>query len=102
MVVFGGLAPDSGNFESNIVPVLAGLIGTVWHSGGYTQGPGQDTTWTGYLAKGYALYASDTGWHYGTDSPGTQIRFYEGRTVTGINTSHNGGTTWTIYREDGV
>lgn len=98
----GGLAPDSSNFENNIVPVLNGLIGTVFHSGGYTQGPGQDTTWTGYLAEGYKLVASDTGDHIGTASPGTQINFYEGKTVTGINTSHNGGTTWTIYRDDGV
>ena len=98
----GGLAPDSSNFENNIVPVLVGLIGTVFHSGSYTQGPGQDTTWTGYLAEGYKLVASDTGDHIGTASPGTQINFYEGKTVTGINTSHNGGTTWTIYRDDGV
>jgi hypothetical protein len=98
----GGLAPDSPTFENSTVPVLVGLIGTVFHSGSYTQGPGQDTTWTGYLAEGYKLVASDTGDHIGTASPGTEIRFFEGKTVTGINTSHNGGTTWTIYRDDGV
>ena len=98
----GGLAPDSSNFENNIVPVLVGLIGTVFHSGSYTQGPGQDTTWTGYLAKGYKLVRSDGGDIIGTDSPGTSVAFFEGKTVTGINTSHNGGTSWTIYRDDGV
>lgn len=98
----GGLAPDSANFENNIVPVLVGLIGSVFHSGSYTQGPGQDTTWTGYLAKGYKLVRSDGADIIGTNSPGTSVAFYEGRTVTGINTSHNGGTTWTIYRDDGV
>ena len=98
----GGLAPDSPTFENSTVFVLVGLIGTVFHSGSYTQGPGQDTTWTGYLAEGYKLVASDTGDHIGTASPGTEIRFFEGKTVTGINTSHNGGTTWTIYRDDGV
>mgnify|MGYP000073650474 CR=1 FL=1 len=98
----GGLAPDSSNFENNIVPVLVGLIGTVFHSGSYTQGPGQDTTWTGYLAEGYYMVRSDGGNIIGSASPGTSIAFYEGRTVTGINTSHNGGTTWTIYRDDGV
>ena len=102
LVNSGGLAPDSASFENNIVPVLVGLIGTVWHSGSYTAGPGQDSIWRGYLAKGYKLVRSDGGDIIGTNSPGTSVAFYEGKSVTGINSSHQGGTTWAIYRDDGV
>ena len=94
------LAPDSQNLE-NAISTLNGLVGTAFHSGSTTQGPGTDTTWTGYLAEGYRVVSSD-GTFTGTASPGTSIAFYEGRTVTGINTSHNGGTTYEIFRDNGV
>ena len=97
----GGLLPDSSNFENNIVPQLAALIGTAFYSGGYTQGPGKDTTYTVYVKEGYRVVSSD-GTFTGTASPGTQVRFYEGHSVTGINTSHNGGTSFTVRRDNGV
>jgi len=100
-LVSGGLAPDSNNFENNIVPQLAALIGSAFYSGGYTQGPGKDTTYTVYVKEGYRVVSSD-GTFTGTSSPGTQVRFYEGHSVTGINTSHNGGTSFTVRRDNGI
>ena len=38
----------------------------------------------------------------GTASPGTEVRLFEGKTVTGVNTSHNGGTSVSLRRDNGV
>ena len=96
-----GLAPDSANFENNIVPYFQNQLADAFHSQSYTQGPGQDSTYRVYLKEGYRLESQDGNFN-GTASPGTEINFYEGRTVTGINTSHNGGTSFSFYRDDGV
>jgi len=98
-IMSGGLAPDSADIE-NMVPTFQS-IGDAFFSQGYTQGPGTDTTYTVYVKEGYRVVSSD-GTFTGTASPGTQVRFYSGRTVTGINTSHNGGTSFTVRRDNGV
>lgn len=96
-----GLAPDSSNFENTIVPALASTYAEAFHSQSYTQGPGQDSVYTVYLKEGYRMVTSD-GTFTGTASPGTSVALYEGRTVTGANTSHNGGTSVSLRRDDGV
>jgi hypothetical protein len=96
-----GLAPDSSNFENTIVPALASTYAEAFHSQSYTQGPGQDSTYTVYLKEGYRMVTSD-GTFVGTASPGTSVALYEGKTVTGANTSHNGGTSVSLRRDNGV
>jgi len=96
-----GLAPDSSNFENTIVPALASTYAEAFHSQSYTQGPGQDSTYTVYLKEGYRMVTSD-GTFTGTASPGTSVALYEGKTVTGANTSHNGGTSVSLRRDDGI
>lgn len=96
-----GLAPDSANFENVIVPYFQNQLADAFHSQSYTQGPGQDSNYRVYLKEGYRLVSSD-GTFTGSASPGTEINFYEGRTVTGINTSHNGGTSFSFYRDNGI
>lgn len=95
------LAPDSLNLENIIAPAFATTYADAFHSQGYTQGPGTDSTYTVYLKEGYRV-VSDDGTFVGTASPGTQVNFYEGKSVTGINTSHNGGTAFTLRRDNGV
>ena len=97
-IMSGGLAPDSADIE-NMLSTFQSL--DAFHSQGYTQGPGTDTTYTVYVKEGYRVVSSD-GTFTGTASPGTQVNFYSGRTVTGINTSHNGGTSFTVRRDNGV
>lgn len=96
-----GLAPDSSNFENTIVPALASTYAEAFHSQSYTQGPGQDSTYTVYLKEGYRM-VTDDGTFTGTASPGTEVRLFEGKTVTGVNTSHNGGTSVSLRRDNGV
>jgi len=96
-----GLSPDSSAFESTIVPALASTYAEAFHSQSYTQGPGQDSTYTVYLKEGYRMVTSD-GTFTGSASPGTSVALYEGRTVTGANTSHNGGTSVSLRRDNGI
>jgi len=93
-----GLAPDSYNFEGTTVPQLQTTYAEAFESQGYTQGPGGDSTYRVYMARGYRVVTSD-----GTfTGPGTEVRFWEGRTVTGVNTSHNGGTSISLQKDNGV
>lgn len=88
-----GLAPDSGTFESSIVPKLRTTYADAFTSQAYTQGPGQDTVYRVVLAIGYRLVTSD-----GTFTAGQSVNLYEGKSVTGANTSHNGGTSCSLQR----
>jgi len=94
------LAPDSSDIE-NWVSGLTSEITDAFHSHGYTQGPGTDTTYTMYLKEGYRWVTSD-GTFVGTASPGTSVAAYSGKSVTGFNTSHNGGASGTLRRDDGI
>lgn len=59
-------------------------------------GSSKDQTNYGILNYGYAIYASDTGnWYYGDG-----VSAYTGGTVSGINTSHNGYTSWNLFYGD--
>lgn len=97
----GGLAPDSVSLENTVVPAFQNNYAEAFHSQGYIQGPGQDSNYRVFVKEGYRVVSSD-GTFTGSASPGTSVSFYEGRTVTGINTSHNGGTSFTLRRDDGV
>ena len=92
---------DSPTLENNHVPAFQNDIPEAFHSQSYTQGPGQDSVYTVYVKEGYRVVSQD-GTFVGTASPGTAVAFYEGKSVTGINTSHNGSTWFYIQRDDGV
>ncbi len=94
------LGPDSSDIE-NWVSALTTEITDAFHSHGYTQGPGTDTRYTMYLKEGYRWVTGD-GTFVGTASPGTSVVAYSGQSVTGFNTSHNGGVTGTLRRDDGI
>jgi len=92
--IFGfGLAPDSSNFENSTVPQLRTTYADAFTSQSYTQGPGKDTVYRVVLARGYRLVTSD-----GTFTEGQSVNLYEGHSVTGANTSHNGGTSCSLQR----
>lgn len=96
-----GLAPDSVQLENVIVPAFQNTYADAFFSQAYIQGPGQDSQYRVYLKPGYRIVSQD-GTFVGTASPGTSVTFLEYRTVTGINTSHNGGTTFSLNRDNGV
>lgn len=87
------LSPDSGIFESSTVPQLSSTYADAFISQGYTQGPGKDTVYRVTLAEGYRLDTSD-----GIFNAGTSVNLYEGHSVTGANTSHNGSTSCSLQR----
>lgn len=95
-----GLAPDSANLETWGNNLSTELTEAAFFSSGYSS-YGTDTTYFMYLKPGYWWNTSD-GNFYGSAYPGTYVYFYEGRSVTGANTSHNGGTNCYLYRDNGV
>jgi hypothetical protein len=92
-----GLAPDSYTFESTYVPTLQNTYGYAFETYYYDIGPGGDSRWRYELKRGYRMVTSD-----GTFYPGSLHYLWEGRTVTGANTSHNGGTSVRLERATGV
>ena len=92
------MAPDSNNLE-NAATTLANSHSAAFVSQGYTQGPGQDSTYTVVLRKGYRMVTSD-GTFTGNNS--SSVALYEGHSVTGANTSHNGGTDVSLRRDNGI
>jgi hypothetical protein len=78
---------------------LAGPHSAAFVSQGYTGGPGADSTYTVVLRKGYRM-VTDDGTFTGNDS--SSFYLWEGVTVTGANTSHNGGTACSLRRDNGV
>lgn len=93
--IFGfSLAPDSSNLET-AASSLASTYSYAIVSQSYTIGPGGDSQYTIVLKPNYRLVTSD-----GTFGAGTTINLWEGRTVTGVNTSHNGGTSCSLQREN--
>lgn len=93
-----GLAPDSNNLE-NGVAVLQNSYAYAFETYYYDIGPGGtgDSRWRYQLKRGYRMVTSD-----GTFYPGSLHYLWEGRTVTGANTSHNGGTSVRLERATGV
>ena len=96
----GGLAPDSNLLEGTVVPNFQNNYPEAFTSQGYIQGPGTDSTYRVVLAPGYRVTA--TFGQGGQWTAGQTVDFFEGRTVTGINTSHNGGTGFILERDVGV
>jgi hypothetical protein len=92
------LAPDSSLLE-NAVSTIQSSHTAAFVSQGYTQGPGYDSTWTYVLRKGYRM-VTDDGTFTGNDS--TSHYLYEGNSVTGADTSHNGDTACSLRRDNGV
>jgi hypothetical protein len=88
-----GLAPDSATFENSVVPALRTTYADAFDDQRYTSGPGTDTVYRVLLARGYRLVTSD-----GTWGEGQYVNLYEGHSVTGANTSHNGGTSCSLQR----
>lgn len=87
------LAPDSSNLE-NAVSTLQGSYAYAFIPGSYYYdiGPGGDSRWRYSLRYGYRMVTSD-----GTfTSDGVSHYLWEGATVTGADTSHNGGTSCTL------
>lgn len=98
----GSLAPDSNVLEGTVVPNFQNNYPEAFTSQGYISGgPGaSDSTYRVVLAPGYRVTA--TAGQGGQWGAGTTVDFYEGRTVTGINTSHSGGTSFILERDVGV
>lgn len=88
------LSPDSSNFENSIVPQLQTTHADAFTSQSYTQGPGKDTVYRVVLARGYLLDCGSDG----TFTEGQSVNLYEGHSVTGANTSHNGSTSCSLQR----
>lgn len=96
----GFLRPDSADIEDEVVPILNNYAEAFWDRY-YTDPPPGDVRYQVFLKPGYRLYTQD-GTFNGSASPGTAVYFWSGQTVTGINTSHNGGTWWYLQRDNGV
>ena len=105
-----GLAPDSGTFENTHIPTLLNTYGDAFEANVFQSGlPGSDTRWYIKLYAGYRMVTSD-GTFIGGDGNETvsydgvnyTCYLWEGRTVTGANTSHNGGTSVSLRRDDGI
>jgi len=92
------LRPDSNSLESAVSTIQSSHT-AAFVSQGYTTGPGQDSTWTYVLRKGYRFVTSD-GTFTGNDS--TSHHLYEGHSVTGADTSHNGTTNVSLQRDNGI
>ena len=92
------LRPDANTLEDAVSTIQSSHT-AAFVSQGYTQGPGQDSTWTYVLRKGYRMVTSD-GTFTGNDS--SNFYLYEGQTVTGANTSHNGDTSCSLRRDNGI
>ena len=92
------LAPDSNTLVNGVNTIQSSFL-AAFVSQGYTQGPGTDTTWTYVLRTGYRMVTSD-GTFTGNDS--SNFFLYEGVSVTGANTSHNGDTSVSLRRDNGI
>ena len=104
-----GLAPDSSTFENTHIPTLLNTYGDAIEYSAYQTGPGSDTRWYVKLYRGYRFVTSD-GTFLGGDENTTNsynglnytCYLWEGGSVTGANTSHDGGTSVSLRRDNGV
>ena len=92
------MKPDSQFLENAIATMLNSYSAAI-KSSYYSVGPGQDTRWHLQLRKGYRMVTSD-GTFVGDDS--STFYLWEGYSVTGANTSHNGDTSCSLQRDNGV
>jgi hypothetical protein len=107
----GGAAPDSAvleTFVSNLINNYSYAIEDYWFQTGDLT-PGGDLRWYYKLYRGYRMNTSD-GIFYGGEENITLTGdgrtwtgyLWEGNSVTGANTSHNGGTNMDLERDVGV
>jgi len=106
-----GLAPDSFNLNNAITDMLnnyGDAIDNYWFQEG-SVGVKNNTRWYVRLHRGYRFVTSDgtfTGGPENTTQSGNGENWtcylWEGVTVTGVNTSHNGGTSVSLRRDNGV
>ena len=94
------MKPDSQFLEN----AIATMLGTAAYaiaikSYYYSVGPGSDTKIHITLRKGYRMVTGD-GTFTGNDS--SNFFLFEGQTVTGANTSHNGDTSCSLRRDNGI
>ena len=94
------MKPDSQFLEN----AIATMLGTAAYaiaikSYYYSAGPGSDTKIHITLRKGYRMVTGD-GTFTGNDS--SDFFLFEGQTVTGANTSHNGDTSCSLRRDNGI
>jgi hypothetical protein len=102
-----GIAPDSRNLPNVYVPALISTYAAAFDDYGYETYGGTDYRWYYRLNVGYRFVTSD-----GTFTGGTEPLswngetwtgyLWEGRSVTGASTSHNGGTNCYLRRDNGV
>ena len=102
-----GLAPDSSTFENTHIPALTSTYAAAFEDYAYETGPGGDTRWYYNLYEGYRMVTSDGTFAGGENNLNWNGKYWtgylwEGRTVTGANTSHNGGTNCYLRRDDGI
>ena len=101
------IAPDSRNLPNVYVPTLTGTYGDAFDDYGYETFGGTDYRWYYRLNVGYRFVTQD-----GTFTGGTEPLswngetwtgyLWEGRSVTGASTSHNGGTQCDLFRDNGL
>ena len=94
------MKPDS-SFLENAINTMLGTAeyAIAIKSYYYSDGPGVDTRIYLTLRKGYRMVTSD-GTFTGNDSG--NFFLFEGQTVTGANTSHNGDTSCSLRRDNGI
>lgn len=94
-----GLAPSSLALETAVSYLIANHA-DAFSNYYYDIGPGGtgDSRWRYSLNPGYRMVTSD-GTFTGAGGP---HYLWEGRTVTGANTSHNGGTSCDLQQDNGV
>lgn len=103
-----GLAPDSTAFENTHIPALTSTYSDSIEYAAFETGPGGNTRWYVKLHRGYRFRTTD-GTFYGGDENTTKsyagnnytCYLWEGGSVTGANTSHNGGTDVKLERNIG-
>ena len=94
------MKPDSQFLENAIATMLGTTAFAIAiKSYYYSDGPGADTRIYITLRKGYRMVTSD-GTFTGNDS--SNFFLYEGVSVTGANTSHNGDTSVSLRRDNGI
>jgi len=104
-----GLSPDSNAFENTYIPALLSTYADAIETSAYRLGPGSNTEWYVKLYRGYRFVTSDGTFTGGDENTTTSYNgvnytcyLWEGQTVTGANTSHNGGTSVSLRRDDGI
>ena len=101
------IAPDSRNLPNVYIPDLTSTYAAAFDDYGYETFGGTDYRWYYRLNVGYRFVTQDGTFTGGTEPLSWNSQtwtgyLWEGRSVTGASTSHNGGTNCYLRRDDGV